>query len=44
MLTQVGINASFMAESDTQSLSITRRHSGAQNKPAWKAKTVIARI
>ena len=29
--------------SDTQSLIITRPHSDAQNKSAWKAKTVIAR-
>ena len=29
--------------SDTQSLNITRPHSDAQNKSAWKAKTVIAR-
>ena len=29
--------------SDTQSLNITRPHSDAQKKSAWKAKTVIAR-
>ena len=29
--------------SDTQSLKITRPHSDAQNKSAWKEKTVIAR-
>ena len=28
--------------SDTQSLNISRPHSDAQNKSAWKAKTVIA--
>ena len=28
--------------SDTQSLNTTRPHSDAQNKSAWKAKTVIA--